>query len=283
MRRHALALLSGALFGLATPASKALVGDLKPFALAGFLYLGAALAMLPVSRGPWLPQGKDRLRLLGSIMLGGVFGPILLLGGLLLAQASSVSVWLNLELAWTALLGYLMFQESSTRWSWAAVALIVVGSSVLAFRDAQAGWIAGSLVTLACLAWALDNHWTAHISTITPARMTFWKGAVGGTINLGIGLLVGFNVTPGQAGLAVLLGVVSYGISIVLYVRAARGIGATRAQSLFAAAPVWGLLGSVAYLGEPWTTHLSVALLCVVLAVLALWKDTRNQPAPADT
>jgi hypothetical protein len=37
-------LLAALLFGAATPASKALLGTLGPFTLAGLLYLGAAIA-----------------------------------------------------------------------------------------------------------------------------------------------------------------------------------------------------------------------------------------------
>jgi hypothetical protein len=44
-----LALVSAALFGAATPASKLLLVSLEPFQLAGLLYLGAALAMVPVA------------------------------------------------------------------------------------------------------------------------------------------------------------------------------------------------------------------------------------------
>jgi hypothetical protein len=48
-RLLALALASAALFGAATPASKALLADLSPFQLAGLLYLGAALGVAPVA------------------------------------------------------------------------------------------------------------------------------------------------------------------------------------------------------------------------------------------
>jgi len=40
-------LLSGFLFGIATPFSKMLLNGLNSFQLAGLLYLGAALAMIP--------------------------------------------------------------------------------------------------------------------------------------------------------------------------------------------------------------------------------------------
>ena len=44
-----LALLSAFLFGIATPFSKWLLNNLSPLQLAGFLYLGAAMAVLPTT------------------------------------------------------------------------------------------------------------------------------------------------------------------------------------------------------------------------------------------
>jgi len=60
----AVALLSAALFGAATPASKYLLRDLSPFTLAGLLYLGAAVAVAPRAlRGgapTWRPYRRRR-------------------------------------------------------------------------------------------------------------------------------------------------------------------------------------------------------------------------------
>src|SRR4029434_6987403 len=69
-RSIALALLSAALFGAATPASKLLLADLTPLQLAGLLYLGAALAMVDVrmvrdDRPPIRVDAANRWRLAG--------------------------------------------------------------------------------------------------------------------------------------------------------------------------------------------------------------------------
>ena len=101
-----LAVLSAALFGAATPASKWLLTGLSPFQLAGLLYLGAAAGVAPAAMcqkgGVGLLLRTDhhnRARLLGAVVFGGIFGPIALLFALRLADAASVSLWLNLELA----------------------------------------------------------------------------------------------------------------------------------------------------------------------------------------
>ena len=47
MNRHAvvLALLSAALFGVSTPAAKALLGEISPTVLAGLFYCGAGIGI----------------------------------------------------------------------------------------------------------------------------------------------------------------------------------------------------------------------------------------------
>jgi drug/metabolite transporter (DMT)-like permease len=106
-----LALLSAVLFGASTPASKALLGSLEPLQLAGLLYAGAAVSMLPFvarERRKGLRTRFDRankVRLIGAVLFGGVLGPVLLLTALRLTLAGSVSLLLNLEMAATAMLG----------------------------------------------------------------------------------------------------------------------------------------------------------------------------------
>ena len=96
-------ILAGFLFGLATPFSKILLSGLNSFQLAGLLYLGAALAMTPFairrdSHIKELFKSGSRYRTAGIIVFGGFAGPLFLLAGLKLANAASVSIWLNMEL-----------------------------------------------------------------------------------------------------------------------------------------------------------------------------------------
>lgn len=83
-----LAVLSAALFGAASPASKAVLDGLSPLQLAGLLYLGAALGgdTFALRRGglrfPGRAERTNRLRLAGAVIAGGIAGPVLLLFGL---------------------------------------------------------------------------------------------------------------------------------------------------------------------------------------------------------
>ncbi len=272
-----LALLSALLFGAATPASKVLLDGFTPFQLAGLLYLGAALAMaLPALRhgGTSLPGSSDRpnrIRLFGAVLFGGILGPLALLFGLRFAEAASVSLWLNLELVATAVLGVLFFHDHLGRRGWLGVATALVASVLVAWGPSTAGFLAGALVLLACVCWGLDNHLTALIDGITPAQSTLWKGIVAGSVNLAIGLLLApMTAAPGSIVLALLVGAFSYGASITLYIRAAQEIGATRAQVIFASAPFFGVALSVLLLGEAfsWIYALATPLFLVGTGLL---------------
>jgi len=252
-------LLAALLFGASTPVAKVLLEGFGPFTLAGLFYLGAALAVAPATFSGGsvkLAMGRRNLLLLsGAVVFGGVIGPVLLLLSLQRASASSVSLWLNLETVGTAILAWLFFKEDMGARTWLAAALVVAGGAALALPPEPETLTAVAFVAGAALCWGLDNNLTSLIDGFTPAQSTLVKGAVAGMVNLGIGLSVE-GVLPLQAAgtgmlvMALVVGGLGYGVSLVLYVRGAQHLGATRSQLLFAAAPFFGLLLSWAALGE---------------------------------
>jgi len=253
-----LALLAALLFGLSTPASKLLLHDLRPQQLAGLLYLGAALGVLPIHlrSGRAAPFARlDRAsatRLAAAVAAGGVIAPLALLAGLRLAPASDVSLLLNLELAATALLGVLFFHESLGARGRAGVAAIVVAAAWLSAGSGWPGTAAGLLCAVACLSWGIDNQLTALVDGITPAATTLVKGAAAGAFNLGVGLaLAPWQAGPGAAVAALAVGAICYGLSIALHVTASQQLGPTRTGALFASAPFVGAIASLALPGEP--------------------------------
>ena len=253
-----LALLSALLFGASTPASKWLLGSFEPFQLAGLLYLGAAGGMAPIvvleqrRRARMVFDRTNALRLAGAVLFGGILGPVLLLFGLRLAGAGSVSLLLNLEMVATAVLGVALFREHMGRLGWLGVTGIVMGGALLAGGGGWPGVQAAVLVALACTCWGLDNHLTALIDGITPARSTLVKGLFAGSTNLAIGLaLAPVVASPSALATALAVGALSYGASIALYIASAHEIGATRAQGVFATAPFVGALLAFTLLGEP--------------------------------
>ncbi|WKZ37752.1 MAG: EamA family transporter [Anaerolineales bacterium] len=266
-------LFAGLSFGIATPVSKLLLDSLSGYMLAGLLYFGAALVFLPYMvknfRADFRPAllKNNGLKLLGIITFGGILGPLFLLAGLNNANSTSVSIWLNFELVATALLGVLFFKEHLSRYALLGVLFTILSGILISLNEDVTGLKAGIFVMIACIFWGLDNHLTATVDGISSQATTFIKGLVGGTVNVVLAVVFSnpSDLLQSQAALAVLLGMVSYGISIVLYVSASQIIGATRGQILFSASPLWGITGAAIFLAEPvnWTTLASFVLLSI--------------------
>ena len=75
---------------------------MNAFTLAGLLYVGAALAVLPVvavvARPTRAAIGRGLPRLAVAVVAGGAVGPVLLALGLRRTSAATASLLLNLEL-----------------------------------------------------------------------------------------------------------------------------------------------------------------------------------------
>jgi drug/metabolite transporter (DMT)-like permease len=279
--KYAIAgLASALLFGAATPASKALLHDIQVQTLAGLLYLGGALGVLPaVVRGgslpkPWRAGRRTGLLLSGAIASGGILGPLMILLGLRAGSAGSVSLWLNLEFVATVLLGHFLFREHLTSRGWVAAGGTLTAALLLAGVEGTGGWISISLIACGCLCWGVDNHLTALIDGIPPAQATFWKGLVAGTFNLALGRVIADGGVQAVWTLsAMTVGALSYGVSIWLYITAAQGMGATRSQMVFSTAPFFGLLLSVTILGEAITGAQILAAMFMVVSLVILFSE----------
>ena len=274
------ALAAACLFGAATPASKALLQNVRPQALAGLLYIGAAIGVLPVIfrersfQLPWRAGRRTGLLLAGAVVSGGVLGPWLLLLGLSVARSGSVSLLLNLELVATVLLGRFVFREHLSVRGWLGAAGTLAAAVLLAVGDGPSGVLAALLVGAGCLCWGFDNHFTAMIDGITPAQTTLWKGVVAGLFNLIVGGAVLGGVGDGASALlALLVGALAYGISIVLYITAAHGLGASRSQMVFSTAPFFGVILSLLFLGESFTGIQAVAAALIGGSLVLLFTE----------
>ncbi len=280
MKRFAIitGILSGLIFGVATPFSKLLLDGLNSFQLAGLLYLGAALAMFPYilrkgSNLKLLFQSGCRTKTIGIIFFGGFMAPLLLLAGLKSANAASVSIWLNMELVATAILGILIFKDALDKNTWIGVFLTILAGVITSFGEGLSSITSALLITAACICWAVDNHLTALTDGASPQSVTFIKGIVAGSVNLFIGCLIASkpmllgNIVP-----AIIVGIFSYGFSIVLYVTSAQNIGATRGQILFSTAPLWGVILSYFIYHESflWVHVISIILLALAVIVTNL-------------
>jgi drug/metabolite transporter (DMT)-like permease len=276
----AFALGAAALFGLSAPAGKALLAVTDPWLLAGLLYLGSGVALgafrlarrlrsranvreasLRRSDWPWLGA---------AILTGGVIAPVMLMFGLSRVAAAEASLLLNLEGVFTAVVAWTVFREHVDQRIAAGMLAILTGAVVLAWEPGQAVSLSSGalLVAAACLGWAIDNNLTRKVSAGDPVQIASVKGLVAGGVNIAIALTLGASA-PGVTAmvLAGWLGLVSYGVSLVLFVLALRGLGAGRTSAYFSTAPFVGAVLGVAVLGEPITPQLGLAAALMLAGV----------------
>lgn len=254
------ALGAALLFGGSTPFAKQLTGDIPPLFLAGFLYLGSGLGLgflrLIRDRG-WNGTGLLRNEwpwLLAAIGFGGVIAPTLLMIGLFHTNAAASSLLLNLEAVFTAVLAWVFFKESTDRRIIWGMALIVVGGAILSWprQTAPQNWLGTLSITGACLCWAMDNNLTRKISSADALFIAGSKGLVAGVVNISLAFFIGLTI-PIWANISysMLLGFFGYGISLVLFVLALRGLGTARTGAYFSTAPFMGAGIAILFFHEP--------------------------------
>src|SRR5262249_27715279 len=204
----------------------------------------------------------------GAILAGGVIAPVLLMLGLTATPASATSLLLNLEGVFSALIAWFVFRENFDRRIFLGMLAIVAGAALLSWTGrAQLNWGA-LLVVAACAGWAIDNNLTRKISAAAPMQIAMIKGLAAGVLNLSVALFRGAELpTLSLAIAAMALGVVSYGVSVTLYIRALRLIGTARTSAYFSTAPFAGALLSLALLRERPTLQLGLAGLLMAVGV----------------
>jgi drug/metabolite transporter (DMT)-like permease len=284
------ALAAALLFGASTPLAKQLLRDTSPVLLAGLLYLGSGIGLsvgrFVRDRGWRAPglHGAEWAWLLLAISFGGVLAPLLLMLGLARTSAASASLLLNLEAVLTALLAWIVFRENTDRRVVLGMGLIVAGAAVLAGRGTAYTPASGSgalLIALACLCWALDNNLTRKVSASDAAFLAGLKGLAAGAVNTVLALLLGARIPP-PAGIAaaMTIGLLGYGVSLVLFVLALRGLGAARTGAYFSTAPFMGAAIAVLAFGEHTSPTFWVA---AVLMGAGVWLHLQERHEHAHT
>jgi drug/metabolite transporter (DMT)-like permease len=283
--RHgaALALASAALFGASTPLAKLLLGvAVSPWMLAGLLYLGSGLglALVHLARRalriapPEAPLRAADLPWLAVVILaGGVLGPVLLMAGLARTDAATASLLLNLESLFTLVIAWTVFGENVDFRIGLGAGAIVLGALALSYGDGASGGLHLALgplaVAAACLAWAVDNNLTRKLSSADPLQIALLKGLVAGSVNIALAASQGAVLPPLTLTLAAgIVGLLGYGVSLVLFILALRHVGAARTGAYFSTAPFLGAVIAILLLGEPVTARL---LLAGVLMGIGLW------------
>jgi drug/metabolite transporter (DMT)-like permease len=179
---------------------------------------------------------------------------------------------LNLEAVFTALLAWLVYREPIGRRVGLALALMTCGGvALVSGLGAGAGWNAlGALAVMgATCAWGFDNTLSRGLAQQDPLTVVAAKGALGAALTGAAAYLWGEKLPDWPAALVLLAcGATGYGLSLRLYLRAQRSLGAARTGSIFSVAPFVGALLAFA-LGE--RAHAAAVMISCMFFLVGLW------------
>ena len=277
------AILAAVFYAVNVPVSKVLLREVGPTTMAALLYLGAGvgIGMLSLfSRNSWEKSEplskKDLPYVIGMIVLD-IAAPIFLMLGISYGSSANASLLGNFEIVATTLIALFIFREAVSKRLWAAIALITLSSILLSFEGTDSFRFSyGSLfVLLATVCWGFENNCTRNIASKSTYEIVVLKGIFSG---LG-SLLIAFTMREsmpgtGYAVVALLLGFVSYGLSIFLYIRAQRVLGAAKTSAYYAVAPFVGAFLSFVFLKEQLSWKYLTALAVMIAGSALVVVDT---------
>jgi drug/metabolite transporter (DMT)-like permease len=278
------AVLAALFYAINMPASKLLLQSVDPAFMASFLYFGAGIGigivyLLGIHRrinDEEKLSGKDLPYTIGMIALD-IAAPIFLMIGLTSATSANASLLNNFEIVATSLIALFVFKEVVSLRLWSAILLITLSSMLLSFEDMSSlNFSYGSLFILAAaVCWGFENNCTRKISSKSTYAIVMLKGIFSGLGSFIIALASGKQFPQFQyLAYALLLGFIAYGLSIFLYIKAQKELGAAKTSAYYAIAPFAGALLSFVILNEAITDNYIVALIIMIAGSALVAADT---------
>lgn len=277
------ALLAAVFYALNTPFSKILLNDVPATFMAAFLYMGAGLGvgimyLFHIKNEDKTERltKKDLPYTVGMIVLD-IMAPIFLMLGISMGSAANASLLGNFEIVATTVIALFLFKEAVSGKLWIAIAFITLSSIILSFEGSESFRFSyGSLfVILATTCWGLENNCTRKISDKSTYEIVVLKGVFSGGGAFVIAMIIGEQIPEVRYILsAMVLGFVAYGLSIFLYIRAQRDLGAAKTSAYYAVAPFVGAFLAFVLNGERLTWVYFAALIFMLTGSVFVVYDT---------
>ena len=278
-----LAITAAALYALSTPFSKLLMTQIPPSFMAGLLYLGAGLGMIPLCFVKNISSSistrritrQDLPYIFGMVSLD-IAAPIFLMTALIKVSAANISLINNLEIATTSVIAFLIFKEKISVRLWIGILLISAAGIILSFEGSKSlSFSPYSLFAfLACLCWGFENNCTRKLSDCDTTKIVIIKGLGSGTGAILVALITGERIGFSSfIFLALLLGFSAYGLSVFTYIQAQRFLGAARTSSYYAVSPFIAALLSIAIYKEFPGVAFCIAFIIMAAGTFVITKE----------
>jgi len=275
------AILAAALYAINIPLSKVLLHQVSPTMMAAFLYLGAGVGLFiyqcfAKKEGKTESLTKEDLPYMIGMIILDIAAPILLMLGLQQTNSANASLLNNFEIVATSLIAFFIFKEAISKKLGLAIVLVTIASIALSFEGKGSfDFNTGSLFVLgAASCWGLENNCTRMLSSKSSVQITTIKGIFSGLGSLIVALIVGEQFPNLIWLLAVLvLGFISYGLSINFYIKAQKDLGAAKTSAYYAIAPFLGAAFGMLLLHERPGMQFYVGLVIMIAATVLMIED----------
>ncbi len=276
------AILAACFYAVNIPLSKLIITQSEPTFTAAFLYLGAGVGVGIMYLLRYKNESKtERLTksdlpyTVGMVALD-IIAPIMLMMGISIGTAANASLLNNFEIVATSVIAFILFKETISPKLWLAIAMITAASIIISFEGAGSlDFSFGSILVIgATVCWGFENNCTRRLADKSTYQIVVVKGVFSGLGSAVIAFAI-HETLPSLATIVMtmLLGFVSYGLSIFLYIRAQRDLGAAKTSAYYAMSPFVGAALSFVINGESVGVWYFVALAIMIVAVLILMID----------
>lgn len=270
------AILAALCYSLVNPINKLINSDISPLFSASMLYFGTFLVGLIYFLVQIIfkkYQSKDNLEkkdipylLLAILFHSGA--AISLMFGLTYLSSSNASLLGSFELISTSLIAFLLFKENISKWLWIGIIFIFSACVIISLGDLEnLNFSIGSILCLISpICFGFANNFLKKISHKNPAISIGLIGLGGGLISLIVGFIVGerfVSFTP--VIIEVSVGMISYGIALILFIYAERFVGASKTSAFFSLAPFIAIILSLIIFQEVpnYTFYIGLGLLVI--------------------
>lgn len=174
------------------------------------------------------------------------------------------------------MIAFFIFKEAISKKLGFAIVLVTIASIALSFEGKGSfDFNIGSLFVLgAASCWGLENNCTRMLSSKSSVQITTIKGIFSGLGSLVVALIIGEHIPTLIYMIAVLiLGFVSYGLSINFYIKAQKDLGAAKTSAYYAIAPFLGAGFGMLLLQERPFMQFYIGLVIMIVATVLMIED----------
>lgn len=275
------AALAAVLYAINIPISKILLIDIHPILMASLLYFGAGVGIFSYSliskREKQSKLTKREMPFTMAMIVLDIIAPILLMLGLKITNSSNATLLNNFEIVATSIIALVVFKEFISKKMWLAILLVTLLSALLSFESIEAlkfSW--GSiLIILSCISWGLENNCTRVLSSKSTFQIVVIKGLFSGLGSMVIAIFLQIKFPSFFLIFTTLmLGFISYGLSIFFYVKSQSIIGAAKTSAFYSLSPFIGSFLSFIILKEAFSSNYLISLAVMISGTALIIFDT---------